>query len=91
MKRILRYLKGTDDLCLWYPRGGNFDLVGYTDADFTGNKVDKKSTSGMAQFLGPCLVSWVFKDFFLFSDAFLGRNDSSTPDLDRDIHRNVAG
>ena len=32
--------------------------MGYTDADYTGYLVDRKSTSGMAQFLGPCLVSW---------------------------------
>ncbi|XP_073525833.1 uncharacterized protein [Phyllobates terribilis] len=57
VKRILRYLNGSNDLCLWYPRGGDLSLVGYTDADFAGDKVDRKSTSGMAQFLGPCLVS----------------------------------
>ena len=61
VKRILRYLKGTDDLCLWYPRGGSLELLGYTDADFGAYKPDRKSTSGMAQFLGPCLVSWASK------------------------------
>ena len=34
VKRILRYLRGTDDLCLWYPRGGSLELLGYTNADF---------------------------------------------------------
>ncbi|CAM8978671.1 unnamed protein product [Rhodiola kirilowii] len=58
VKRILRYLKGTDTLCLWYPRNGDLRLVGYTDANFVGSKVDRKSTSGMAQFFGTCLVSW---------------------------------
>ncbi|XP_070017775.1 uncharacterized mitochondrial protein AtMg00240-like [Nicotiana sylvestris] len=33
-KRILRYLKGTTDLCLWYPKGSNFNLVGYADVDY---------------------------------------------------------
>ena len=58
IKRIFRYLKGTDNLCLWYPKKCDFTLVGYTDADYAGYLVDRKSTSGMAQFLGPCLVSW---------------------------------
>jgi len=57
-KRILRYLKYTPDLGLWYPKECSFDLVGYTDADYAGFLIDRKSTSGMAHFLGPCLVSW---------------------------------
>ena len=58
MKRILRYLNGTDDLCLFYPRSDSFDLVGYTDVDYAGDLINRKSTSGMVQYLGPCLVSW---------------------------------
>ena len=46
VKRILRYLKGNDNLCLWYPRNSGFELVGFTDADFAGHLVDRKSTSG---------------------------------------------
>ncbi|XP_059310247.1 secreted RxLR effector protein 161-like [Lycium ferocissimum] len=53
-KRILRYLKGTQDLVLIYPSGDNFDLVGYADA---GYLVDRKSTFGMAHFLRSCLIS----------------------------------
>ena len=58
VKRIFRYLNGTEDLCLWYPKGSNFNLMGYTDADYAGFNVDRKSTSGMAHFLGSCLISW---------------------------------
>ncbi|XP_070037202.1 secreted RxLR effector protein 161-like [Nicotiana tomentosiformis] len=61
VKRILRYLKGTTDLCLWYPKGSNFNIVGYVDTDYAGFLVDKKSISGMAYFLGSCLVSWATK------------------------------
>ncbi|XP_070028737.1 secreted RxLR effector protein 161-like [Nicotiana sylvestris] len=57
-KRILRYLKGTQDLVLYYPSGDNFNLIGYTDADYASYLVDRKSTSGMAHFLGSCLISW---------------------------------
>ncbi|XP_070045843.1 uncharacterized mitochondrial protein AtMg00810-like [Nicotiana tomentosiformis] len=56
-KRILRHLKGTHDLVLYYPSGDNLDLIGYTDADYAGYLVDRKSTSGMAHFLGSCLIS----------------------------------
>ncbi|XP_070018291.1 secreted RxLR effector protein 161-like [Nicotiana sylvestris] len=44
-----------------YPKDSNFDLVGYVDADYAGFLVDRKSTSGMAHFLGSCLVSWATK------------------------------
>ncbi|XP_033515298.1 secreted RxLR effector protein 161-like [Nicotiana tomentosiformis] len=57
-KKILRYLKGTQDLVLYYPSGDNFDLIGYANADYAGYQVDRKSTSDMAHFLGSCLISW---------------------------------
>ncbi|XP_021743099.1 uncharacterized protein LOC110709196 [Chenopodium quinoa] len=58
VKRILRYFKGNDDLSLFYLRSDSFDLNSFTDADYAGELVNRKSTSGMVQFLGPCLVSW---------------------------------
>jgi len=61
VKRILRYLKHTPDLALWCPQGCNFDFIGYVDADCAGFLVDRKSTLGMANFLGPCFVSWATK------------------------------
>ncbi|XP_069155732.1 secreted RxLR effector protein 161-like [Solanum lycopersicum] len=56
-KRILRYLKKTGDLVLFYLAGDTFDLVGFADADFAGYQVDRKSTSGLAHFLGSSLIS----------------------------------
>ena len=56
VKRIFRYLAGTKNIGLWYPRGGDFSLMGYTNADYAGYKVDRKSTTGTCQFLGPSLV-----------------------------------
>src|ERR1041384_619307 len=61
MKRILRYLVHTPNLGLWYPKGSSFKLVGYSDSDWAGDKVDRKSTSGSCQFLGSSLVSWSSK------------------------------
>ena len=61
VKRILRYLKYTPNIGLWYPNCAHFDLVGFSDSDYAGCKVDRKSTSGGCQFLGRSLVSWSSK------------------------------
>ncbi|KAJ9551501.1 hypothetical protein OSB04_015546 [Centaurea solstitialis] len=61
VKRIFRYLKGTVNLGLWYPKGSGYELTGYTDADHGGCKLDRKSTSGHIQFLGDKIVSWASK------------------------------
>ncbi|KAJ9553558.1 LOW QUALITY PROTEIN: hypothetical protein OSB04_017603 [Centaurea solstitialis] len=61
VKRILRYLKKTPSLGLWYPLHSGFDLLAYTDSDYGGCQVDRKSTSGSCQFLGENLVSWSSK------------------------------
>ncbi|XP_073152674.1 uncharacterized protein [Henckelia pumila] len=60
-KRILRYLKGTQNVGLWYAKHNSFNLVGYLDADYAGCKLDRKSTSGSCQFLGDRLISWFSK------------------------------
>jgi hypothetical protein len=61
IKRILRYLVPTPNIDLWYPKGSKFDLLGYSDADYVGSKVDQKNTSGICQFLGRSAVSWSSK------------------------------
>ncbi|KAJ9544260.1 hypothetical protein OSB04_023967 [Centaurea solstitialis] len=61
VKRILRYMKKTPSLGLWYPLNSPFDLVSYTDSDYGGCQVDRKSTSASCQFLGGKLVSWSSK------------------------------
>ncbi|KAJ9557446.1 hypothetical protein OSB04_012060 [Centaurea solstitialis] len=57
-KRILRYLKGTPDFGLWYPKDSGFELIAYTDSDHAGCKLNRKSTSGACQFIRDKLVSW---------------------------------
>ena len=61
VKRKFKFLLGTLELGLWYPRKVEFKLVGYSDADFTESLLDCKSTSGTCQFLGSSLVSWFSK------------------------------
>ena len=41
----------------YYPKSDVYDLKGYSDADYAGDLVNRKSTSGMVQFLGSCLLS----------------------------------
>ncbi|GJW34211.1 putative ribonuclease H-like domain-containing protein, partial [Tanacetum coccineum] len=46
MKRIFRYLKGQPKLGLWYPKDSPFDLEAYTDSNYAGASLDRKSTTG---------------------------------------------
>jgi hypothetical protein len=57
----MRYLVLTPNLGLWYPKGSYFELIGYSDADYAGCKVDRNSNSRTCQFLGRSLVSWSSK------------------------------
>jgi hypothetical protein len=57
VKRILRYLVSTSYFGMWYLEGSTFNLIGYSDSDYAGCKVDRKSISGTCQFLGRSLVS----------------------------------
>ncbi|GJR93488.1 uncharacterized mitochondrial protein-like protein [Tanacetum coccineum] len=57
VKRIFRYLKGQPKLGLWYPKDSPFDLEAYTDSDYVGASLDRKSTTGCCQFLGSRLIS----------------------------------
>jgi hypothetical protein len=61
VKRIMRYLVYTPKFGLWYPKGSTFDLICYSDADWAGCKIDRKSTSGTCQFLERSLMSWASK------------------------------
>ncbi|GJY12370.1 putative ribonuclease H-like domain-containing protein [Tanacetum coccineum] len=61
VKRIFRYLKGKPTLGLWYSRDSPFELVAYTDSDYAGATLDRKSTTGGCQFLGNRLISWQCK------------------------------
>lgn len=58
IKRILWYLIASPHFGLCYPKGSSFNLVGYLDSDYAGDKVDRKSTSNTYQYLGRSLVCW---------------------------------
>nr|KYP69245.1 hypothetical protein KK1_008433 [Cajanus cajan] len=57
-KRILKYLRGTTNVGLWYPKGDSLSLIGYSNSDYAGCRPDRKRTSGTCHLLGSALVSW---------------------------------
>nr|GEU78892.1 putative ribonuclease H-like domain-containing protein [Tanacetum cinerariifolium] len=61
VKRIFRYLKGKPHLGLWYLKDLPFNLVAYSDSDYAGASLDRKSTTGGCQFLCCRLISWQCK------------------------------
>ena len=61
IKKIFRYLKGTPNLGIWNPKDFVFDLIGCSEADFAGCRIDRKSTPRSCQFLGHRLISWFRK------------------------------
>ncbi|GJS26895.1 putative ribonuclease H-like domain-containing protein [Tanacetum coccineum] len=67
---FLRYLKGQPKLGLWYPRDSPFDLVAYSESDYAGASLDRKSTIGGCQFLGCRLISWQCKKQTVVATSF---------------------
>jgi len=61
VKRIFRCLKGTINLGLLYRKSLDYKLVGFSDADYAGDRIERKSTSDNCQFLGENLISWASK------------------------------
>nr|GEW09369.1 hypothetical protein [Tanacetum cinerariifolium] len=61
LKRVFRYLKGTINWRLWYPKDTAVALTAYAYADHAGCQDTRRCTSGRAQFLGDNLVSWSSK------------------------------
>ncbi|GJT90009.1 retrovirus-related pol polyprotein from transposon TNT 1-94 [Tanacetum coccineum] len=73
VKRIFRYLKGQLKLGLWYPKDSPFDLVAYTDSDYAGASLDRKSTTGEAEYVAAssCCgqVLWIQNQLLDYGDC----------------------
>ena len=52
VKRVFRYL---------YKKSSDYKLVGFCDADYVGDRIERKLTSGNCQFLGENMISWASK------------------------------
>nr|GEY28301.1 uncharacterized mitochondrial protein AtMg00810-like [Tanacetum cinerariifolium] len=61
VKMIFRYLRGTVNRGLWYPKDSSVALTTFADADHAGCQDTRRSTSGSLQFLGERLISWSSK------------------------------
>ncbi|GJU77675.1 ribonuclease H-like domain-containing protein [Tanacetum coccineum] len=61
IKRIFRYLKHQPKLGLWYPRDSPFELEAFSDSDYGGDSLERKSTTGGCQFLSRRFISWQCK------------------------------
>nr|GEZ65036.1 hypothetical protein [Tanacetum cinerariifolium] len=61
VKRIFRYLRGTVNRGLWYPKDSSVALTAFAYADHSGCQDTRRSTSGSVQFLGERLISWSSK------------------------------
>ncbi|GJS17161.1 retrovirus-related pol polyprotein from transposon TNT 1-94 [Tanacetum coccineum] len=61
VKRIFKYLRGTVNRGLWYPKDSSIALTAFADVDHTGCQDTRRSTSGSMQLLGDRLVSWSSK------------------------------
>ncbi|WZY94082.1 hypothetical protein YC2023_066411 [Brassica napus] len=59
--RILRYLSGSHGQGVWMGCNGSTEVVGYCDADWAGDRVDRRSTTGYCTFIGGNLVTWKSK------------------------------
>nr|KYP59272.1 Retrovirus-related Pol polyprotein from transposon TNT 1-94 [Cajanus cajan] len=58
VKRIFKYLRGTTNVGLWYPKRVSLSLIGYSDSDYAGCRLDRKSISGTCHLPGSAFVSW---------------------------------
>ncbi|GJZ42428.1 putative ribonuclease H-like domain-containing protein [Tanacetum coccineum] len=61
VKRIFRYLKDQPKLGLWYPKDSPLILEAFSDSDYAGASLDRKSTTGGCQFISSRLISWQCK------------------------------
>nr|GEV99011.1 hypothetical protein [Tanacetum cinerariifolium] len=61
VKRIFRYLRGTVNRVLWYPKDSLIALTTFANADHAGCQDTRHSTSGSLQFFGDRLISWSSK------------------------------
>ncbi|GJZ53927.1 putative reverse transcriptase, RNA-dependent DNA polymerase [Tanacetum coccineum] len=74
VKRIFRYLKGQPKLSLWYPRDSPFDLEAFSDSDYTGASLDRKSTTRGTTPLGCYGIQHQMLDYgfnFMFTKIYI--------------------
>lgn len=58
VKRVMKYLAGTSKFGMWFSQDAGVNLEGFTDSDWGGSLVDRKSTSGMCFRIGSSVIAW---------------------------------
>ena len=58
VKKVFRYLQGTKDHMLTFKKSDQLQVIGYSDFDFAGCPIDRKSTSGFIFMMGGGAISW---------------------------------
>ena len=57
-KRVLRYIRGTVDLGIFYKRSSGLSVLGFTDSDYARDVDDRKSTSGYVFLVNGAAICW---------------------------------
>ncbi|GJW92349.1 hypothetical protein Tco_0169902 [Tanacetum coccineum] len=83
------YLKGHPKLGLWYPKDSPFDLVAYTNSDYAGASLDRKSTTGGYQFLRNRLISWQCKKQTVVANSITEAEYVAASSCSKTINREV--
>ncbi|PWA66883.1 Copia protein [Artemisia annua] len=84
VKRILRYLKGTSNLGLYYPKCSGFDLKGYTDSDYAGCNMDRKTV--VTIFRGQDKQNFEIHDPFKITNFWITELDELGPIITKQSH-----
>jgi hypothetical protein len=58
VKTMLRYLKGTQDLGLWFSKRGDLTMVGYVDVGYMSDPHNARSQTGFVFLCGGAAISW---------------------------------
>nr|GEZ13184.1 hypothetical protein [Tanacetum cinerariifolium] len=71
VNRIFRYLKGQPKLSLWYTKVSSFNLEAYSDSDYAGTNLDRKSITRGCQFFSRILISWQCKKQIIMATSII--------------------
>nr|GEV71467.1 putative ribonuclease H-like domain-containing protein [Tanacetum cinerariifolium] len=72
----ITYIKGQPKLGLWYPRDSPFDLKAYSNSDYSGANLDRKSITRGCQFLGRRIILWQCKKQSIVATSTTKAEDS---------------